>query len=218
MELLDRIDRAMNGECPCGAQPREGSAYCSDDCTPTHISDDTDTRMSGDYATAMRWRPDLVTEVNDSELTEIPRRPGDRNGYTGQFNPSLYERNANTWHLRLDDGNRFVGVDVEIGHDRPGVLDLDTTARIFEAWAKLERELTDSRRLDPGGDPWADAMAAEWNAIHQSWLHGQFGIAEPEADRDALPVLARATCALRHLTAAVPQLRPELDAQEHPIT
>lgn len=205
MELLDRIDRAVNGECPCGAEPREGSAYCSDDCTPTHISDDTD-----QYATGVRWRPDLVTAHDDSSLRLwTHRQRGSFTAATYQYADDLDQDRLTRVHQRLDDGHRYVGCDV--------AFDGRYVIRSEEAWQRLERELADSQRLDPDGDPWADAMVAEWNAIHRSWLHSQFGIAEPEADPDAFPALVRATCALRHLTAAVPQLRTELDAQEHPI-
>lgn len=57
MELLDRIDRAVDGLCPCGADPRPNSAYCSPDCEPTHRGEHTTSDIDG---TAMRWRPALA--------------------------------------------------------------------------------------------------------------------------------------------------------------
>lgn len=68
MDVLRDIDRAIDGLCPCGAGPRPGSAYCSDDCVPTHRSADTTSDIDG---TAMRWRPDLVTETEDIGLTLV---------------------------------------------------------------------------------------------------------------------------------------------------
>ncbi|GAA0528624.1 hypothetical protein GCM10010172_06520 [Paractinoplanes ferrugineus] len=35
--ILDLTDRPTDGLCPCGADPRPGSPYCSWDCEPTHI-------------------------------------------------------------------------------------------------------------------------------------------------------------------------------------
>ena len=142
MSLLDRVNRAIGGLCPCGAEPAEGSAYCSDDCRPTHISRDTDTRMSGDLATAMRWRPDLVTEAPDDDLVlemdNIPRGP-----YTGQ---RYWNNRTNRYHLRLNDGHRFVGTDL-LGE-----------VRFEEAWQRLERELSNTRHLAADDDPWGDVM------------------------------------------------------------
>lgn len=45
--ILDLIDRAVDGLCACGSPPADGSVYCSDDCRPTHIAEDTDRRMAG---------------------------------------------------------------------------------------------------------------------------------------------------------------------------
>ncbi|GAA0494917.1 hypothetical protein Ade02nite_19500 [Paractinoplanes deccanensis] len=58
VNVLDTIDRATDGLCPCGAEPREGSAYCSYDCEPTHLRCDTDTSTHGPYAGAYRCSPD----------------------------------------------------------------------------------------------------------------------------------------------------------------
>lgn len=33
-DILGRIDAAVDGLCPCGAEPALGSAWCSEDCRP----------------------------------------------------------------------------------------------------------------------------------------------------------------------------------------
>ncbi|WP_250029762.1 hypothetical protein [Paractinoplanes maris] len=159
MNILDRIQRDLDGLCPCGAPPHDGSAYCSEDCVPNHRAEDTTSDTDG---TQMRWRPDLVTEVDDSDLLNL----GSVTWYDGRFNARLYQRgiperpNHLVWHLRLDDGNRYVGLDL---HNISDTLDADHESRMAHAWARLERELSDRRRLDPdpwahAEDPWADIM------------------------------------------------------------
>jgi hypothetical protein len=146
VELLDQIDRLVK-LCPCGAEPRDGSAYCSDDCVPNyraaHTSSDTD-------GTQMRWRPDMVSEVDDSGLHDL----GSNTFYDGRFNARLFQHDepvdgAVTWHLRLDDGYRFVGANLT------GVFDIDDELkrRVADKWAALERELTSSRHVESGVDP-----------------------------------------------------------------
>lgn len=140
--LLDRIDSVLDNLCPCGAEPREGSAYCSEDCVPTyraaHTSSDTD-------GTQMRWRPDLVTEVDDSGLILVDQHQ------RGRFNAQVFEyASDDRLHFRLDDGHRFVGTDIDGLNGEADYRD--------DAWRRLERELTDDRRLSPNPDPWADVM------------------------------------------------------------
>lgn len=155
-EILDRIDNSLAGDlCPCGAQPREGSPYCSEDCVPNYHAQHTTSDTDG---TQMRWRPDLVTAHADDGLEPVEPPAGFENfGYNGTRNVSLYRRTGtDRWHLRLDDGNRFVGCDID-----PAGLDHDQVpAAVNAAWERLEQELTDRRRLDPdpwhvSGDPWA---------------------------------------------------------------
>lgn len=150
-DLLQRLDAAIDGCCPCGAEPREGSAYCSDDCTPTHRSRDTTSEIDG---TPMRWRPDLVTAVDDNGLLSL----GSNTWYAGRFHAQLFERDQRTWHLRLDDGYRFVGADL---NDIPDVLDDATKERVSTKWTALERELTNARHLEYVEDP----MAPTWDLI-----------------------------------------------------
>lgn len=198
MTLLDRLDAAIDGLCPCGAPPAPGSAYCGDDCRPTHIAADTDTRTRGHFATPMRWRPDLVTETDDTNLTPIFNQPGDRNGYRGPHNATVFERTdqPNTWHLRLDDGHRYVGADVDRIDIRDGIISTDTAARLSETWRRLEREFGNTRHLVADNDPWADVMPYQvefyptaYRPIPWRWLRrcptcGQRG--EPREGRRAV--------------------------------
>jgi hypothetical protein len=160
MTILEQIDRATSGICPCGAPPADGSAYCSDDCRPTHISSDTDTREAGHLATPMRWRPDFVTEADDSDLIPVD---APRTGYTGRFNATVFRRrtNPNLLHLRLDDGHRLVGLDVAEVADEHGHISFEAAERVLDTWRRLERELVNPRHTEPvSGDPWADVFAS----------------------------------------------------------
>jgi hypothetical protein len=141
----DQIDRAIAGLCPCGAEPvEEFHPYCSDDCVPNIRARDTDTAGPGAaLATPMRWLPDLLSAADDSNL--LPREP---RAPREQFWGEVFDRvPGDALHLRLDDGHRFVGVDVPAG-------DPDTlTERCERAWQRLTRELTDRRRAEPEPEP-----------------------------------------------------------------
>jgi hypothetical protein len=171
--VLSRIDAAIDGLCPCGAPPRDGFAYCGDDCTPTHVSEDTDERMAGQLATPMRWRPDLVTAADDdSDLIEVD---ASRSGYSGRYNARVFNRagRPGVLHLRLDDGHRFVGMDVEVGSDT--VFSVEAVLAITDGWQRLERELADPRHAVPDVDPWRDVMAPGLNAVADR-LRGEYGL------------------------------------------
>lgn len=163
IDILDRIDSAIDGVCPCGANPRPGSAYCSYDCEPTHRSIHTTSDNDG---TQMRWRPDLVTAHDDSNLelvcANIPR---------SQFSGVMYRRGAtDTLHLRLDDGHRWVGCDVDGAG--PG-----SVGRVLDAWTRLERELGNRRHLERPPFPgpasetfdWEQAQVNERRADLHAW-------------------------------------------------
>lgn len=129
----------IDGLCPCGAPPRAGSNYCCDDCVPTHHGVDTISDIDG---TGMRWRPDLVTEADDTGRTLL--RTFQRGPYRAQV--FEYPDVPGRLHLRLDDGTRFVGTDTEpVENLRP-------------VWQRLERELGDTSHLE-AGIQWA---AAPW--------------------------------------------------------
>lgn len=144
--VLDRIDNTIAGLCPCGADPRDGSPYCSTDCEPTHTAADTG------YS-AMRWRPDLVTAHDDTDLIPVdaPYAAETVAIREGRHNAHIYQRvsEPTTWHLRLDDGHRYVGCDLAGMGAVDGIISVEQTARIHDAWQRLERELTDRRRTEP---------------------------------------------------------------------
>jgi len=139
--IEDQIDRAIAGLCPCGAPRREpseelpeGSLYCSYDCEPNHISVHTDPRETGPLATPSRWRPDLVSAVDDTGLVSVQARRR-----RGRFWAEVFERaGTDRLHLRLDDDIRFVGADLPRGEGA------EHDERCARKWAALERELSDS--------------------------------------------------------------------------
>jgi hypothetical protein len=75
-DILERIDAALEGLCPCGARPRPGSAYCGDDCTPTWRGRDTISHLDG---TAMRWSPNMpprpvpVPQIDTQAMIAVAR-------------------------------------------------------------------------------------------------------------------------------------------------
>jgi hypothetical protein len=75
-DVLHRTGAAGKDLCPCGAPPRAGSIYCSDDCVPTYHGADTISDVDG---TGMRWRPDLAADEREPAAPwqcRLPRRPG----------------------------------------------------------------------------------------------------------------------------------------------
>ncbi|MFY1595462.1 hypothetical protein [Micromonospora sp. WMMD737] len=151
MHILDTIDRAINGDCPCGAPPRPGSLYCGIDCEPTHIARDTDTRQTGHYATPMRWRPDLVTAADDTALVPITAVHAANTVAIreGRYNAQVFKRaDPTVWHLRLDDGHRFVGCDLTDMDADDGAISTEQVARIHDTWRRLERQLTDPDQVE----------------------------------------------------------------------
>lgn len=136
--LDERIDRAIDGLCPCGGQPDpQYGPYCGYDCVPTVTARDTDPSAAGEWrlATPMRWRPDLVSAVDDD------LEPCQERVTRGQFWASAFHRSGSgRLHLRLNDGHRFVGLDVDPPADRDAVQ---------AAWGRLERQLTSPAALDP---------------------------------------------------------------------
>ncbi|MFI1194065.1 hypothetical protein ACH4T9_12520 [Micromonospora sp. NPDC020750] len=198
MTILDRIDNALDGCCPCGAQPRTGSPYCSPDCEPTHLAADTDTRTTGHYATPMRWRPDLVTAADDPDLIPVNAT---RTGYTGRHNTSVFERASDptVWHLRLDNGHRYVGCDLHGMGTPDGIISIEQTARIHDTWQRLERELGNTRHLEPGRIP-ADFTSAI-DALDR-WVSEQIAVSVPSAPLIWRPVTVAQDAAMQRILAA----------------
>lgn len=136
-KTLTAVDNAVAGLCPCGAQPRPGSAYCSEDCRPSHVGPDTDAWRDGG-PTGMRWRPDLVTAFDDSGLVLDWERAFSAAGLVCR----TYRSDDGRLFARLDDGHRWVGMWLADS-------DTDTVRGADQMWDRLERELSDCRRLDP---------------------------------------------------------------------
>lgn len=139
--LEQRIDRAIARLCPCGAEPSpDHDPYCSDDCRPTHRAAHTDQAQPGAYlATPMRWRPDLVSAIDDSGMTELTERElvGDI------FRQAWLREDGRTVHLRVDDGYRFAGTDITYDSWVAGGI------RLARRWRALRRELGNAGSLEP---------------------------------------------------------------------
>lgn len=140
---IERSDRVVDKLCPCGAEPGEGFApYCSYDCTPNWRGEHT---ISDRDRTVMRWRPDLVSNVDDTGLTPLVARQ-----HHGDFYVEVFERagtDMRQLHVRLDDGHRWVGAD----------LPLDPVSTYGDRYADklraLRRELQNNRHAVPEEHP-----------------------------------------------------------------
>ncbi len=159
MSILDRIDNTIAGDCcPCGAAPRPGSPYCSPDCEPTWRGEDTISDIDG---TAMRWRPGLVTAHDDSGLRLVREQQRDTFRAVILRDDSPYaDRTGMQLHLRLDDGHRLAGCSAT-------VTGPDADAELEPVWQRLERELTDQRRLEPAR--LQDEMHLWWAGGEPNW-------------------------------------------------
>lgn len=179
-DVLGQIDRATAGLCPCGGAPRppseqlpHGSPYCSYDCEPNyrgaHTTSDRD-------ITPMRWRPDLVSNVDDTGLTSwLPRRQH------GDFWVEVFERpGTQRLHVRVDDEHRFVGADLSRAPE-------DDFDQRYEAKLRtLLRELENPRHGVPAAHP--------GNLHEQAWA---------QCLRFAVDEQVRPDHLLRHLHVAI---------------
>lgn len=176
-DVLERVDAAVEGRCPCGADPRPGSAWCSPDCEPTHRGPDTDAWGSGP-PTAARWRPDLVTVFDDTGLTLLDSTHRDDTGLDYRVYTDSESVRA---FLRVDDGHRFVGLEVPWSE-----LEASGPSGSFR---RLERELGDRRRLDPEPSlppaPLPVGQTTEEFAAAATAWHRLLWIPNPPADPDA---------------------------------
>lgn len=156
---LDQIDAALDnlcGHCSQPIPPQSVSAYfCNDGCQQAwHHARSTrpaEVYYRQDAAPypggPMDWAPGLVTVDPGPDLV----RPGevpDELAYRGsRFTATVYRRISRpVWHLRLDDGHRYVGLDLV----DDGALDAEAAAR---TWRRLERELADQSRVEPASGP-----------------------------------------------------------------
>lgn len=151
MDILDEIDAATDEQCACGCgcplPPDGASAYfatpeCQRRWNERNTTNPHAVRGSfGVEPDPARWRPDLtLTDVDDHPprlATEVAAV------YQGSMFATAYHHDDRPgWHLRLHDGNRFVG----LGLDPTGDEEEDQR-RIAATWERLERELSDSRRV-----------------------------------------------------------------------
>jgi hypothetical protein len=137
VDILEQIDRAVDRLCPCGAEPdEEFDPYCSYDCTPNYHARHTISDRDG---TQMRWRPDLVTEVDDTGLSPYSARQRYGNFYVEFLQRAGTER----LHVRVDDGHRWVGSDFDL-------LPAEDFEQRYEAKLRaLLRELENNRHAVP---------------------------------------------------------------------
>lgn len=148
------IDAALDQRCGhCGERipPSSPSAYFCDDehqlaWTREQATDVASVEHSEDPTYRyphgpMRWVPGLVSDEPDADLetvTDVPEVL--RYGGGLRLNPTIYRRRGTVvWHLRLDDGYRYAGRDLDDGL-------ADTAPRV---WASLERELRNPSRVEP---------------------------------------------------------------------
>lgn len=229
VDPVEQIDRALAGLCPCGAQPVDGFVpYCSDDCRPSHLGIHTDPRESGEGATPMRWRPDLVTAADEVEMSEYTNRVvRDGLGYQVWLYPG-----AEQVQLRVDDNYRYVGADMDRAE-----YDRDEQASTAK-WEALVREMGNSRSSEPLPD--RDMSAAEllrwvrqnrpdgWRlrqpgvyASPPNWMSGYLGrqdhihVAQPADDERSYVRLVTAAIQDFH-DALCPTCRAERDQAENP--
>jgi hypothetical protein len=139
--IEEKLDRAIAGLCPCGAEPVEEFApYCGSDCLPTHRGANTSSAPPWmPHATAARWRPELVTEDPDAGLTLLGESATD-----DRLSQVFLRADARTVHLRVDDGNRFVGANLPLD------AWLGAGDDVAQCWEDLDRELGDPRRVAGG--------------------------------------------------------------------
>ncbi|MFB6392615.1 hypothetical protein [Polymorphospora lycopeni] len=172
MSLLDRLDAAIDGRCACecGRQldPNGPSAYfagqeCQTRWNAAQATNPGDVHLRSDAAPyppgPMRWRPDLVNAADDADLIEFDTI---RSGYTGPYTAQVFGRRSQptTWHLRLNDGHRFVGDDLADVHIENGLISEDLAARIMDLWRRLERDLRNPRHAVPD-DPWPELWSGQ---------------------------------------------------------
>jgi hypothetical protein len=164
-DILSTIDSAIDGLCGCDCgrplDPASASAtFATPECQQRWHrrrtnNPDAVRGSTGVAPDPARWRPELVAEdPSDDHWRVLDMEPA---SYTGRLFATVFESPArDRWHLRLHDGNRYVGVNFAPGADD------GRDERLAQAWARLERELTDPRRLAPAGSLAHDAARSLW--------------------------------------------------------
>jgi hypothetical protein len=129
----------------------------------------------------MRWRPDLVTAAPDDDLTLIE---GETLGYAGRLNAAVYRRpETPVFHLRLDDGCRYVGADLS-----EEANDLSDGVAAAHTWQRLEAELTNRSLIEPAA-PWVHTMPPWAGTAH--YTVRELTPEEMERAREAFAELGR---------------------------
>lgn len=139
--------------CPCGAEADVRYApYCGYDCKPNFHGADTISSRDG---TQMRWRPDLVSAAIDTGLTTVLVRH-QRDGFWCEiFERAGAEPGTECFHVRADDGHRFVGADILVPEG-----DREQFDRLWpRKWKALTAELENPRNRVPVHNPWRPPSA-----------------------------------------------------------
>ncbi|WP_431881800.1 hypothetical protein [Micromonospora chalcea] len=169
-DILSRIQSVLDGTCAhCGEQLRPdgpSDVYCDDRCQRqaalnqarrvAEVQQRPDAaRYPGDIG-SMNWRPELVSQALPEDLEPVaepcedlayrPSRLADP--FALPLTGTVFRRAGRpAYHLRLDDGHRFVGKDLTDA--TLAATDGDLAAAAARTWAALERELTDARHAEP---------------------------------------------------------------------
>lgn len=188
-DVLQQIDAMVEGRCagPGCSMPLTADSlsawWCSPECQTAYhrqgtIRPEEVRGSSGVAPDEARWRPDLVDVLDDSDLELLDRHHRDDTGlnycvYTRRSNPALA-------HLRVDDGHRFVGMDVEWAQP--------WASGPSEAFRRLERELTDHRRLDPdlgtrAPNSWSHVLRRMGEVFDREVLRSEAGRSDGLAER-----------------------------------
>lgn len=134
-DSVTAIDRAVAGLCPCGADPEPGSAYCGDDCRPTHRTGDA-------IGCAMRWAPDPLGGF----LAVDPAAPGSRQPTAVmRFDRPTFEQDMAAmraaYRTQLVTAVRAAGQIVDLYRSLPWY-----TRACLRVWAWLRHPLSRKRR------------------------------------------------------------------------
>lgn len=194
-DVLHQIDAAVDGRCVgpgCGIPLTADSPsawWCSPECQAAWHRQGTDRpeQVRGLRAVGpdlARWRPDRVDTFDGRDLTLVSDQMVSPGGPTRR----AYVHRDGRMFLRLDDGFRFVGT--FLGQDEYATA--AGRGELGEVWRRLEREMTDPRRLDPD----RLAIARYGSELFDRWLADTYGSLAGR-ERDSAPPVAREESAQR---------------------